>query len=716
MPENSPGGNKKRPQIKFSMYWMYVFIGMFLVGMWYVGENPATKKVTYSEFENYITDSINSHAHGITKIIVEKRKGTAEAMLSDSLAKVVFHENQIKSGSPAAITTTLPSTDEFARKIDQWKQDGIYTGPVDYDEGSDFGSLLWNFGPILILIAFWFFIMRRMTNRDGGPGGVFSVGKSKAQVFDKDNAMKVTFADVAGLSEAKTEIEEIVEFLKNPGRYTDLGGKIPKGALLVGPPGTGKTLLAKAVAGEANVPFFSMSGSDFVEMFVGVGASRVRDLFQKAKEKAPCIVFIDEIDAVGRARGKNPNMGANDERENTLNQLLTEMDGFGTNSGVIILAATNRADILDKALLRAGRFDRQIYVELPELNDRVAIFNVHLKGIKTDDSVDVELLARQTPGFSGADIANVCNEAALIAARHNKDHVQKQDFIDAVDRIIGGLEKRSKITTTEEKKAIACHEAGHATVSWHLQYANPLIKVTIVPRGKALGAAWYLPEERQITPAQALLDEMCSTLGGRAAEELFLGRISTGAANDLERVTKQAYAMVVYYGMSERLPNLSYYDSTGQAYGFSKPYSDDRARMIDEEVSRIISEQYERAKSILREHAKGHNELAEVLYSREVIFTEDVEHIFGKRKWASRTDEILAAQQLAEKQAAEAKAKSASGDVIDVEAKDVSVTTPPASMPPILSLKQGDSVPADDAAADKAGKEPADAPDGDKKS
>lgn len=716
MPENSPGGNKKRPQIKFSMYWMYVFIGMFLVGMWYVGENPATKKVTYSEFENYITDSINSHAHGITKIIVEKRKGTAEAMLSDSLAKVVFHENQIKSGSPAAITTTLPSTDEFARKIDQWKQDGIYTGPVDYDEGSDFGSLLWNFGPILILIAFWFFIMRRMTNRDGGPGGVFSVGKSKAQVFDKDNAMKVTFADVAGLSEAKTEIEEIVEFLKNPGRYTDLGGKIPKGALLVGPPGTGKTLLAKAVAGEANVPFFSMSGSDFVEMFVGVGASRVRDLFQKAKEKAPCIVFIDEIDAVGRARGKNPNMGANDERENTLNQLLTEMDGFGTNSGVIILAATNRADILDKALLRAGRFDRQIYVELPELNDRVAIFNVHLKGIKTDDSVDVELLARQTPGFSGADIANVCNEAALIAARHNKDHVQKQDFIDAVDRIIGGLEKRSKITTTEEKKAIACHEAGHATVSWHLQYANPLIKVTIVPRGKALGAAWYLPEERQITPAQALLDEMCSTLGGRAAEELFLGRISTGAANDLERVTKQAYAMVVYYGMSERLPNLSYYDSTGQAYGFSKPYSDDRARMIDEEVSRIISEQYERAKSILREHAKGHNELAEVLYSREVIFTEDVEHIFGKRKWASRTDEILAAQQLAEKQAAEAKAKSASGDVIDVEAKDVSVTTPPASMPPIPSLKQGDSVPADDASADKAGKEPADAPEGDKKS
>ncbi|MDE7452623.1 MAG: ATP-dependent zinc metalloprotease FtsH, partial [Paramuribaculum sp.] len=443
-------------------------------------------------------------------------------------------------------------------------------------------------------------------------------------------------------------------------------GKIPKGALLVGPPGTGKTLLAKAVAGEANVPFFSMSGSDFVEMFVGVGASRVRDLFRQAKEKAPCIVFIDEIDAVGRARGKNPNMGANDERENTLNQLLTEMDGFGTNSGVIILAATNRADILDKALLRAGRFDRQIYVDLPDLNDRVAIFNVHLRRIKIDDTVDVDLLARQTPGFSGADIANVCNEAALIAARHNKKSVGRQDFIDAVDRIIGGLEKRSKITTDEEKKSIAVHEAGHATISWHLQYANPLIKVTIVPRGKALGAAWYLPEERQITPTQALLDEMCSTLGGRAAEELFLGRISTGAANDLERVTKQAYAMVVYYGMSDKLPNLCYYDSTGQDYGFSKPYSDDRAKMIDEEVSRIISEQYERAKAILREHAEGHAKLAETLISREVIFTEDVENIFGKRPWASRTDEILA---IKEKTGAE------DSKVQDVTAEDVTPDT-----------------------------------------
>ncbi|MDE6652350.1 MAG: ATP-dependent zinc metalloprotease FtsH, partial [Paramuribaculum sp.] len=558
-------------------------------------------------------------------------------------AKAVFPNTyKPKGGMDAKVVAEISSPDQLQENIDKWKADGKFNGKVDYESATNYSGLLWTFGPVILLVVFWFYMMRRMSGKDGNGSGVFSVGKSKAKIFDKDGDIQVTFKDVAGLSEAKTEIEEIVEFLKNPQRYTDLGGKIPKGALLVGPPGTGKTLLAKAVAGEANVPFFSMSGSDFVEMFVGVGASRVRDLFRQAKEKAPCIVFIDEIDAVGRARGKNPNMGANDERENTLNQLLTEMDGFGTNSGVIILAATNRADILDKALLRAGRFDRQIYVDLPDLNDRVAIFNVHLRRIKTDDTVDVDLLARQTPGFSGADIANVCNEAALIAARHNKKSVGKQDFIDAVDRIIGGLEKRSKITTDEEKKSIAVHEAGHATISWHLQYANPLIKVTIVPRGKALGAAWYLPEERQITPTQALLDEMCSTLGGRAAEELFLGRISTGAANDLERVTKQAYAMVVYYGMSDKLPNLCYYDSTGQDYGFSKPYSDDRAKMIDEEVSRIISEQYERAKSILREHAEGHAKLAETLITREVIFTEDVENIFGKRPWASRTEEILA--------------------------------------------------------------------------
>ncbi|MCH5247440.1 MAG: ATP-dependent zinc metalloprotease FtsH [Muribaculaceae bacterium] len=631
---------KKKKTIKFSVYWMYAVILLLLAGIFYLDDNSITKDVSYSDFEKYVESG------GVDQIIVFSKKDQAEAVLNDSLARVIFHESQFQksSGIAARVVTEIPSASKLQDKIDEWKAQGYFNGEVKYEKGSDFLSLLWTFGPVLLLIAFWIFFMKRMSGGSGGgAGGVFSVGKSKAQIFDKDGPVKVTFKDVAGLSEAKTEIEEIVEFLKNPQRYTDLGGKIPKGALLVGPPGTGKTLLAKAVAGEANVPFFSMSGSDFVEMFVGVGASRVRDLFRQAKEKAPCIVFIDEIDAVGRARGKNPNMGANDERENTLNQLLTEMDGFGTNSGVIILAATNRADILDKALLRAGRFDRQIYVELPDLNDRVAIFNVHLKKIKLDDSVDVELLARQTPGFSGAEIANVCNEAALIAARHNKTTVGRQDFIDAVDRIIGGLEKKTKITTDEEKHAIAVHEAGHATVSWHLKYANPLIKVTIVPRGKALGAAWYLPEERQITPSQALLDEMCATLGGRAAEEVFLGRISTGAANDLERVTKQAYAMVVYYGMSDKLPNLSYYDSTGQDYGFSKPYSDHRARMIDEEVSRIVAEQYERAKQILRDKAAGHNELADTLITREVIFTEDVERIFGKRQWASRTEEILAA-------------------------------------------------------------------------
>ena len=672
--------NNKKPTVRFSIYWMYAIILLCLIGFMYLDDNSVTKPIAeYNKFEEYVSKG------GVTKIIIYSNKDEAEAYLSDSLASKIFPQSQnLPKGTEMKIITSVPS-DIIKKDIDEWKSSGVFNGDTIYEKGSDFTSLLWSFGPIVLLILFWFFIMKRMSGRDGGSGGVFNVGKSKAQIFDKDGPIQVTFKDVAGLSEAKTEIEEIVEFLKNPQRYTDLGGKIPKGALLVGPPGTGKTLLAKAVAGEANVPFFSMSGSDFVEMFVGVGASRVRDLFRQAKEKAPCIVFIDEIDAVGRARGKNPNMGANDERENTLNQLLTEMDGFGSNSGVIILAATNRADILDKALLRAGRFDRQIYVELPDLNDRVAIFNVHLRNIKTDASVDVELLARQTPGFSGADIANVCNEAALIAARHNKATVEKQDFIDAVDRIIGGLEKRSKITTDEEKRAIAIHEAGHAALSWHLQYANPLIKVTIVPRGKALGAAWYLPEERQITPTQALLDEMCATLGGRAAEELFLGSISTGAANDLERVTKQAYAMVVYYGMSEKLPNLCYYDSTGQDYGFSKPYSDDRAKLIDEEVSRIINEQYERAKKILLEHAEGHARLAEVLITREVIFTEDVEKIFGKRQWTSRTDEILAAKsaEAAKAEAAEEAENNESKnhrDVEDVNAVDV---TPPPYIPPV---------------------------------
>lgn len=669
----------KKKTIKFSLYWMYAIILLVLGGLYYLDQNSITKEVTYSEFEKYVTEG------GVEKIVVYTNKNEAEAFITDSLASKIFAPSQYTQGEhhDVKITTSIPSADKLQDKIDQWQKDGVFTGSVSFEKGSDFMAMFWSIAPILLLIVFWFVFMRHMSGKGDGSGGVFNVGKSKAKVFDKDGPIQVTFKDVAGLSEAKTEVEEIVEFLKNPQRYTDLGGKIPKGALLVGPPGTGKTLLAKAVAGEANVPFFSMSGSDFVEMFVGVGASRVRDLFRQAKEKAPCIVFIDEIDAVGRARGRNPNMGANDERENTLNQLLTEMDGFGSNSGVIILAATNRADILDKALMRAGRFDRQIYVDLPDLNDRVAIFNVHLRNIKTDNSLDVELLARQTPGFSGADIANVCNEAALIAARRNKKSVQKQDFNDAVDRIISGLEKRSKITTDEEKHAIAVHEAGHATISWHLRYASPLIKVTIVPRGKALGAAWYLPEERQITPSEALLDEMCSTLGGRAAEELFLGHISTGAANDLERVTKLAYAMVAYYGMSDRLPNLCYYDSTGQEYGFSKPYSEERAKDIDAEVSRIINEQYERAKDILRKHAEGHKQLAEVLIAREVIFTEDVEHIFGKRQWISRTDEIFAGRQLEEGKKEDIEEKAGEGEQPAEQSDDAPATIVPPEIPPI---------------------------------
>ena len=623
-PGNNGGGdNNKTPKNRQSiLVIMIVTMLTLLAWNYFTGMGSNVTVITYDEFTEMLE-----------KDQVEKVE------LASNQIKIIAKEKNERGGDIVYATGIMPDY-QLTEKLDEA---GVkYDTPISDMREVILSAVLNFLLPLAFIWLIFGFAMRKM-----GGGGMMGmgVGKSKAKIFDKDGDIQVTFKDVAGLSEAKTEIEEIVEFLKNPQRYTNLGGKIPKGALLVGPPGTGKTLLAKAVAGEANVPFFSMSGSDFVEMFVGVGASRVRDLFRQAKEKAPCIVFIDEIDAVGRARGRNPNMGANDERENTLNQLLTEMDGFGTNSGVIILAATNRADILDKALLRAGRFDRQIYVDLPDLNDRVAIFNVHLRKIKTDSTVYVDLLARQTPGFSGADIANVCNEAALIAARHNHQAVSRQDFIDAVDRIIGGLEKRSKITTDEEKRAIAVHEAGHATISWHLQYANPLIKVTIVPRGKALGAAWYLPEERQITPSQAILDEMCSTLGGRAAEELFLGRISTGAANDLERVTKQAYAMVVYYGMSDKLPNLCYYDSTGQDYGFSKPYSDDRAKLIDEEVSRIISEQYERAKAILREHADGHAKLAETLITREVIFTEDVEHIFGKRKWASRTDEILAAKE-----------------------------------------------------------------------
>ncbi|WP_301383686.1 ATP-dependent zinc metalloprotease FtsH [uncultured Duncaniella sp.] len=684
---DTPNNKPKKSGIRFSMYWAYAIIIVFLLGMLYIDDNSLTKDVSYSKFEQYVESG------GVKKITVFTNTNRAEAEVSDSLASTIFHEAQFKpgSGTVAHIITDIPSADKMKDQIDAWSEAGKFNGEVNYEKSSDYTSMLWTFGPIVLLVAFWFFMMRRMSGgaNVGGPGGVFNVGKSKAKVFEKGEATNVTFKDVAGLTEPKTEIQEIVEFLRNPQRYTDLGGKIPKGALLVGPPGTGKTLLAKAVAGEANVPFFSMSGSDFVEMFVGVGASRVRDLFRQAKEKAPCIVFIDEIDAVGRARGKNPNMGANDERENTLNQLLTEMDGFGSNSGVIILAATNRADILDKALLRAGRFDRQITVDLPELKDRVEIFNVHLRNIKKDDTVDVEVMARQTAGFSGADIANVCNEAALIAARNNKKTVDRDSFMSAIDRIICGLEHSSKIISPEEKKAIAIHEAGHATVSWFLEYSNEMVKVSIVPRGMALGAAWYMPEERQITPLQALLDQMCMTLGGRAAEELSLGEISTGALNDLEKVTKMAYAIVVYYGMSEKLPNVCYYDSTGQSYGFSKPYGGERAKQIDEEVSRIISEQYERAKQIIRDHKEGHARLAETLLTKEVMYSEDLKEIFGERQWRSRTEEIMLLQ--AERDAAREAAKAAESksdveeekenssepqDVVAVEVNPVEETKP----------------------------------------
>ena len=634
----------KPKMFRFNLYWMYGLIFIMLVALYMTNDSSGTKELGWTEFQKLAQENV------FDKMTVYNKKNLVEATVKNGKTEQVFGNMDVsKIGVSPKVYVKIPSADKFPDFYDKAVADSHIDTQVRFEEGDD---AIWNFlvsfGPIILLIGVWMFLMRRMSGGTGaGPGGVFSVGKAKAQLFDKDNDRKVTFKDVAGLAEAKQEVEEIVSFLKNPEKYTELGGKIPKGALLVGPPGTGKTLLAKAVAGEANVPFFSLSGSDFVEMFVGVGASRVRDLFRQAKEKSPCIVFIDEIDAVGRARGKNANMNSNDERENTLNQLLTEMDGFGSNSGVIILAATNRADILDKALLRAGRFDRQIHVELPDLNERKEIFGVHLRPIKIDESVDAEFLARQTPGFSGADIANVCNEAALIAARNGKKFVQKEDFMNAVDRIVGGLEKRSKITTEEERKCIANHEAGHATLSWLLEHANPLVKVTIVPRGKALGAAWYLPEERQITTREQLQDEMCATLGGRAAEELVLGKISTGASNDLERVTKQAYAMVVYFGMSDKLPNLNYYDSTGQDWGFTKPYSEETAKLIDTEVQKIINEQYDRAKRILSENKEGHSKLAQVLLDREVIYSEDVEHIFGKRAWISRSQEILELQEKA---------------------------------------------------------------------
>ena len=639
--DNQPKNNGNKPRLRFNFYWIYGIVFVALMGLYLMNDFSMSKELGWTDFQRFTADD------AFSRIVVHNRKNILEATVKSDFRDRIFTPREVQQlTTEPKVYVRIPSSDKFSDFYDKMVAEKHISTQVTYKESDD---ILWNIlasvGPFVIIILLSLFLMRRMAGGGaGGAGGVFSVGKARAQLFDKNTNVKVTFKDVAGLMEAKQEVEEIVEFLKNPEKYTELGGKIPKGALLVGPPGTGKTLLAKAVAGEAHVPFFSLSGSDFVEMFVGVGASRVRDLFRQAKEKAPCIVFIDEIDAVGRARGKNVNMTSNDERESTLNQLLTEMDGFGSNSGVIILAATNRADVLDKALLRAGRFDRQIHVELPDLNERKEIFNVHLRPIKIDSSVDTDFLARQTPGFSGADIANVCNEAALIAARGGKRFVQKDDFMNAVDRIIGGLEKRTRITTAQERRSIAYHEAGHASISWLLEYANPLVKVTIVPRGKALGAAWYLPEERQITTREQLLDEMCATLGGRAAEEIFLGAISTGASNDLERVTKQAYAMVTYFGMSDQLPNLNYYDSTGQEWGFTKPYSEETARLIDKEVQKIINEQYDRARTILRDNAAKHNQLAEKLLECEVIYSEDLEKIFGKRPWASRSEEIMEQQ------------------------------------------------------------------------
>lgn len=640
LPNKNPNKNQKpsrRPLL--NMYWMYAMIGLAIVGLYYFQNNDQTRKVDWTEFEKAAL------AGDIERIVVVAANAEADGYLTDGGARRRKFDMQPGFEGQRKLETTIPSPDKIQEKIDSWnatlaaeKKPPI---KVSYERGGDLMRIFWAFGPILLIFLGMYFISRRMGGAAGGGGGIFNVGKSRATVFDKDKGTHVTFKDVAGLAEAKVEIEEIVEFLKNPQRYTELGAKIPKGALLVGPPGTGKTLLAKAVAGEADVPFLSMSGSDFVEMFVGVGAARVRDLFKQAKEKAPCIVFIDEIDAVGRARGKNPNMGSNDERENTLNQMLTEMDGFGSNNGVIILAATNRADMLDKALLRPGRFDRQIYVDLPELTDRMEIFNVHLRNIKVSSRIDVEQLARQTQGFSGADIANVCNEAALIAARSGKHEVEWGDFMSAIDRIVGGLEKRSRIITDEEKFSIATHEAGHATVTWMLQYGNPLVKVTIVPRGRALGAAWYAPEARQIIPTQALLDTMCGLLAGRAAEDVFTGQVGTGASDDLEKCTKIARSLVMVYGMSSKLPNINYNDSTGQEYGFTKPYSEETAELIDKEVTRIVNEQYERAKEILRRYARQHNEIRDMLVKNEVIFHNDVEKILGPRKWKSRTDEII---------------------------------------------------------------------------
>ena len=640
---------KKEPNMnmpRFNMSWLYglVIIGIAIAMFTQGGSSSSVNiKRTYTQFQTMV---MKGYAQ---KIVVNKNKDVLHMYPKKEHLRDVFNGGVKQVGQNPTVEVEIGSVEQVERFVEQARAQKKFSGDFSYDNEQDSAllhTIFINVLPLVIIVVIWIFIMRRMSGGKGGSGGIFNVGKSKAQMYEKGGELNITFKDVAGQAGAKQEMQEIVDFLKSPQKYTELGGKIPKGALLVGPPGTGKTLLAKAVAGEAGVPFFSMSGSDFVEMFVGVGASRVRDLFQQAKQKAPCIIFIDEIDAVGRARSKNPSMGGNDERENTLNALLTEMDGFGTNSGIITLAATNRADMLDSALLRAGRFDRQIHVDLPDLNERKEVFMVHLRPLKLDYTVDVDFLARQTPGFSGADIANVCNEAALIAARHNSHRVGKQDFLDAVDRIIGGLEKKTKIMTNEEKRSIAIHEAGHATISWFTEHANPLVKVSIVPRGGALGAAWYLPEERVIQTKEAMLDEMCSLLGGRAAEELFIGHISTGAMNDLERTTKQAYGMIAYAGMGDKLPNICYYNNS--EYQFQRPYSETTAKVMDDEVLKMINEQYDRAKQILSEHKEGHAQLAQLLIEREVIFAEDVEKIFGKRPWTSRAEELLEAQQRAE--------------------------------------------------------------------
>jgi len=658
-PGNKPGGP---PKPKFNSYWIIGIILLAMIGIQFLGSGNKLKEIDSNRFFNILQEG------DVEKIVIVNKEKVEIYIKPDRLSDARYEDvRSSKSNSMLGQPVpqyffTIISQDVFMGQLNNVMNELPPENRPTYTtltRRNYMGEIMLWVIPFLLIMGIWIYMLRRMGGGGGAGGGnIFSVGKSKAQIFDKETSVKVDFHDVAGLEEAKVEIREIVEFLKNPKKYTELGGKIPKGALLVGPPGTGKTLLAKAVAGEASVPFFSMSGSDFVEMFVGVGASRVRDLFKQAKEKAPCIVFIDEIDAVGRARGRNPNFGSNDERENTLNQLLTEMDGFGSNSGVIILAATNRADVLDKALLRAGRFDRQIHVELPDLNERRAIFEVHIKPIKVDKSVDVDFLAKQTPGFSGADIANICNESALIAARQDKKTVDKQDFLDAVDRIIGGLEKKNKIIKEEEKRTIAWHEAGHATISWLLEHANPLVKVTIIPRGRALGAAWYLPEERQITTTEQMLDEMCATLGGRASEDLTFGRISTGALNDLERITKQAYAMISYFGMSDKIGNRSYYDSSGQQeYSFNKPYSEKTAEAIDEEVKSLIDKQYERAQTILRKNKKGLKQLAEILLEKEVIFSDDLEVIFGKRPWTRHEELPKKIEELPEKKQEKAEKK-----------------------------------------------------------